>query len=115
VSDLDDLEEARALAARAFDLYGSAPDVIKSNLTARHDVLFSIVMIASCFAAVSDAVWVFAPEIPIRGIRQLRNYIVHQRRDIDLDRIGVILAHDLPALVRDLDTLIARLPVVAPD
>ncbi len=109
MSDVERLLDVRDRAQRVVDLYADTVDVMRTDLAVRHDILFSIVMISAGLSAVSPAVMALAPTIPVRSIRQMRNLIVHEARAIDLQRIRPVVTDRLPALVRDIDALIALL------
>jgi uncharacterized protein with HEPN domain len=110
VTDLEKLVMARSVAARVVSLYLPVTKPLSSNQTEFNDIQFSIVMISTWLGRLSADIRASAPELPVSGIRATRNLIVHEPERVSELRIASILAHDLPALVRDLGTLIASLP-----
>lgn len=115
MSDLAELESARSIAARIVALDATRERPLGSNIGELNDVLFSLIMIATRLSRTSADARAVAPEIPFARIRATRNLIVHEPDRVSVSRIETIVARDVPALVRDLDALIERLAVAAPD
>jgi uncharacterized protein with HEPN domain len=57
--------------------------------------------------AVSDSTRALHPEIPWRQIIGTRDRLIHGYESVDLDVVWVIVTRDLPALVTDLEQVLA--------
>jgi uncharacterized protein with HEPN domain len=65
---------------------------------ANNSILKNITVIGEAFNQLSDAFRKEYPDLPYDEIRGLRNLIVHQYGDVDIDRIKKIAINDIPNL-----------------
>ncbi len=81
-SDLDDDDMFQYALVRAITVLGEAAGQVSEEVTARH------------------------PEIPWRDITGMRHRLVHDYRDVDLDRVWTAATENVPELVPLLEPVV---------
>lgn len=85
-------------------------DVGRDNLTieAIFTIVYSIQAVGEAAAKMSREMRDATPHIPWRDIRDMRNRLVHQYFDVDVEVVWNALANNVPNLVAQLEELLQQ-------
>jgi len=101
------LEQARD----ALDFLGRADaDQLKADRKTRAAVLNAVTTLGEASAAVSESFRARTPELDWRGIKAMRNILVHEYRSVDASILVEVVRSDLPPLIDVLERLLAETP-----
>lgn len=73
-------------------------------------VLYQLTIVGEACRRVSPTFREAHPEVDWAGIVSLRNKIVHDYDDVNLDSVWSVITHDLPALVSTLEAIVPPEP-----
>lgn len=104
---LDMLNEARKVRIR---FEGTTRDVLDSDSLRRDAALWSLTVIGEAATKVSKAYRDRHPEIPWREIIGLRNVLVHNYAEVDLDIVWGVISLSIPRLIPAIEPLIPLEP-----
>jgi uncharacterized protein with HEPN domain len=97
---LDYANEAMALAR------GHSRDDLDSNRLLNLALTRLLEVIGEAAAQLPDSLKQDHPAIPWREVTGLRNRLIHEYDEVDLDILWTIVQDDLPPLVKQLDSLL---------
>jgi len=105
---LEDLREygRRAMAHAAKTTYAEFLELPEI----RDGILHCVTMVGEVTRRLSPAVAAELPQFDWRGMRDMRNFIVHEYDRLDLDRVWEVIQRDLPPLVDELTRYLAQFP-----
>ena len=72
------------------------------DLKTQSSVLYQIVIIGEAVNRLSANFAIENPQIPIRQIRGMRNRIVHEYKEVDLEILWLAIQTDIPKLLTEL-------------
>jgi uncharacterized protein with HEPN domain len=72
-------------------------------------VLFNLQLLGEASNKVPNEIKALAPKVPWQELRGLRNRVVHEYFDMNLEMVWTITSKHLPDLLLELNTLIAQL------
>jgi uncharacterized protein with HEPN domain len=75
-------------------------------------VVRAIQLVGQASRNVSEEVQAAHPEIPWREMIGMRNVVVHDYADVDLDLVCKTVREDLPGLIENLDAIIGQRDVI---
>lgn len=75
---------------------------LETNTILCDSVLFRIIQISENGAKLTDSFRLQHPDIPWRAIRSMRNRIVHDYGEVDLEVVYDTISHDIPDLLKKL-------------
>jgi uncharacterized protein with HEPN domain len=98
--DRDFLEDI-VVAARLAQAYAATVtrDDLTQNIEKQDSIVRRLAVIGEASTKLPDSVKADLPAIPWSSIIGLRNILVHQYWELDLDELWLIIQRDLPALV----------------
>ena len=102
---LDMLNEAKKLAARFSE---SSRNDLGQDEIKRDAALWSLTVIGEAAGKISRSFRDQHEEIPWREIIGLRNVLVHNYAEIDLDIVWAIISHSVPPLISALEAVVPR-------
>jgi len=76
----------------------------------RDGILHCVTMVCEVTRRLSPAVAAELPQFDWRGMRDMRNFIVHEYDRLDLDRVWEVIQRDLPPLVDELTRYLSQFP-----
>ena len=86
---------------------GESRQALDSDIKLKRAVSMSIGIMGEAASHVSDEVRGANPHIPWRSIIGMRNFIIHAYSSIDLDILWNTAVQAVPALIEDLEQLLA--------
>jgi uncharacterized protein with HEPN domain len=107
--DRDFLEDI-VVAARLAQSYAAAitRDELAQNIEKQDSIVRRLAVIGEASMKIPDSVKVDLRDIPWSSIIGLRNILVHQYWELDLDELWLIIQRDLPVLVEKIEGYRAR-------
>jgi len=75
---------------------------------ALHGLLYNFMIVGEAAVNVPDSIQSRYPQIPWRSMRDMRNVMVHEYFQVNLDRMWITVDEDLPAVVPMLETLLQQ-------
>jgi len=73
-----------------------------------HGILYNFMIVGEAAVNVPDSIQSRYPQIPWRSMRDMRNVMVHEYFQVNLDRMWRTIYEDLPAVVAMLETLLQQ-------
>lgn len=104
---LDAIERASAYARQA-----GTVDVFREDSLIQDGVVRNIEVIGEAAVKLQQAAPDFIaqyPEIPWKDMRTMRNKVIHDYFDVDLDVVWSTVEQDLPALAKQISDILSRL------
>jgi len=102
---LDMLNEARKLAAR---FSGSSRSELDRDEMRRDAALWSLTVIGEAAGKISGEFRDQHGEIPWREIIGLRNVLVHNYAEIDMDKVWGVISRSVPRLIPALEAVVPK-------
>ncbi len=103
-------------AERAIAALGDASEPEFAEDPVRQDaVVYSLIVIGEAASRISDEYRKAHPKVPWRAIAGMRNRLVHDYRDIQLDVVWNVVNRDLRPLVEALGPIARDAPTGLPD
>ena len=103
----DVLDSARAIAQY---LHGISREEFSANPEKQDAVIRRFEIIGEAARHLSPEARQALPEIPWRLVTGMRNILIHDYDDVDVETLWETAHHDLPALVLRLDAYLAQHP-----
>jgi uncharacterized protein with HEPN domain len=75
---------------------------------ALHGLLYNFMIVGEATVNVPDFIQSRYPQIPWRSMRDMRNVVVHEYFQVNLDRMWITIDEDLPVVVPMLETLLQQ-------
>jgi len=73
-----------------------------------HGILYNFMIVGEAAVNVPDSIQSRYPQIPWRSMRDMRNVMVHEYFQVNLERMWRTIYEDLPAVVAMLETLLQQ-------
>jgi len=73
-----------------------------------HGILYNFMIVGEAAVNVPDSIQSRYPQIPWRSMRDMRNVMVHEYFQVNLDRMWVTIDEDLPSVVPMLEELLQQ-------
>lgn len=98
--DRDFLEDI-VVAARLIQAYaaGTTREELSGNIEKQDSIVRRLAVIGEASNRIPDHMKADLPEIPWSSIIGMRNILVHQYWELDLDELWIIIQRDLPELI----------------
>ncbi|MBM3330027.1 MAG: DUF86 domain-containing protein [Calditrichaeota bacterium] len=103
-SYLEDIVESARLAVSFCQ--GETFDQFEASKKDQACVLYEIAVIGEAARLLSKEFISAHPEIPVREIRGMRNKVIHEYRNVLVDRLWEVVQTDLPKLIADIETIL---------
>jgi len=101
--------EMRDYAQRALDMFREASaDDLEANSATHYALRYLVLAVGEAASRVSDKSRAAHPEIPWVEAIGMRNVLAHGYDQMDRERLHDTVAVELPALVRQLDTILGE-------
>jgi len=108
-TDRGSLMEMRDYAQRALDMFREASaDDLEANSATHYALRYLVLAVGEAASRVSDKSRAAHPEIPWVEAIGMRNVLAHGYDQMDRERLHDTVAVELPALVRQLDTILGE-------
>ena len=73
-----------------------------------HGILYNFTIVGEASVHIPDSIQSRYPQIPWRSMRGMRNVMVHEYFQVNLDRMWRTIDEDLPSVVPMLETLLQQ-------
>ncbi|HEX3049216.1 MAG TPA: DUF86 domain-containing protein [Aggregatilineaceae bacterium] len=105
--DLTHLLDILNAAQRVLNFAENADrQTVEQDVMRQYAILHGITIIGEATRRVSDAFRAAHPEIPWNKMAGMRNRLVHNYNEVDLDVVWSVIQNDIPELIRLIEPLI---------